>query len=292
MPGIDLAVDRCGEDDTRLFLQPHEGVAPDGRIRRAARASDRDQAPTRFEPGQRRGDMAQRRIFHGPVNMGDRRKGRIHQHHARTKRDGQPVVDCGGVMAGHGNAGEQELQQFGAGFGQLVEREARPRQQSMDGEQTGAGRRFEHMIARADRCRCGRDESKTRRGRELLQGLRCFRSARMRGHQRRDTFDQRQRACRRAANDRRAISAQEQDLGGLAGIIGTLPVPEPFSVAAAKGLGHRGAKRRAVDRAPSFERGLKAARGGQQGVGAASEAGRSAKWRGARRRVGQGMGHG
>jgi hypothetical protein len=47
--------------------------------------------------------------------------------------------------------------------------------------------------------------------------------------------------------------AQEQDLGGLAGVVRGLPGPGAFGVGAADGSDHRGAKRMHIDCPAAFE---------------------------------------
>src|SRR3546814_7597476 len=80
--GIDLAVDRCREDDAPALLQAGKGVAPGRIVRRAACAGDRHQTAARRQTRQSRGDMAERRVLHHPVDMGHGREWRVHQHHA------------------------------------------------------------------------------------------------------------------------------------------------------------------------------------------------------------------
>lgn len=83
-----------------------------------------------------------------------------------------------------------------------------------------------------ERGRDAGDEGKPGRGRELLERLAGLRPARMGRHERGDLLDHRQPGLRRTGftEDRASVFTQEQDLRGLAGVIGRFPVPGAFRV--------------------------------------------------------------
>ena len=291
--GIDPAVDRRREQDAAALLKPDEGIGPGGIVGRAARPGDRNKAATLGEPGQRRADMAQRRVLHRPVDMGDGRERRVHHHHARHDVRAQIVVDMRSVVAGDGAIAEQAGQHLGADLGQLVENQAGAARLGLDREQAGPGGGFEHQVARPDRGRDGGDEAQPGRRRELLERLRRLRPARMGGEQRRHLLDHRQRGERRRgfAEDRVPVFAQEQNLRRLAGVVGGLPIPGAIGIGAAERGLHRATQGPRVDGAAAFEIGQDERGGGENGPSGRGETGRNRK---RRRRMGDGCskGHG
>ena len=151
-------------------------------------------------------------------------------------------------------------------FGKLVEDERCAGHLGEDGEQAGAGRRLQHEIARRERGREAGDKAERDRRRELLKGLALLGAAGVRGQQRRELAEHGELRGGRDGTrpDGRAEFAQEQHLRGLAGVIGQLPAPRAFGVAAAEGLLHGGAQRVRVDGAAAFEMGQQKAGGADQ----------------------------
>jgi hypothetical protein len=100
----------------------------------------------------------------------------------------------------------------------------------------------------------------------LLKSLALLGAARVRGQQRRELAEHGEMRGRRdsARPDGRPEFAQEHYLRRLAGVIGQLPAPCAFGVAAAEGLLHGGAKRVRVDGAARFEMGQEKAGGADQ----------------------------
>ena len=60
------------------------------------------------------------------------------------------IVDLRRVEAGDGDVREKMAEQIGAGLGQLVQHERTAGELGKDGEQAGAGRRFQNPIGRRD----------------------------------------------------------------------------------------------------------------------------------------------
>ena len=97
--GIDPAVDAGGEHHAAALLQPDEPIPPGRIVGGQSFAGDGDQTAALGETRQRRADMAQRRIRHPALHMRRGRERRVHQHHARTHRRIEMVVDVGGVVS-------------------------------------------------------------------------------------------------------------------------------------------------------------------------------------------------
>ena len=161
-------------------------------------------------------------------------------------------MDLLGVVAADFDAAEQAAEQSGARVGDLVETKRRFRELGEDRQQARAGRRFEDEVGRRQHRRFGGGEAERYRRRELLQlfgflgtpGLRRQPCGEPREHL------EHGRGRTRARAHRRAELAQEQHLRRLEGLVGVLPYPRAFRVAAAEGRLHGRAQRAAVDRAP------------------------------------------
>lgn len=83
----------------------------------------------------------------------------------------ETVVDLLGVVPADGNTAEQTIEKTGAGVGDFVEREMCFCQLGKDGQQPGAGRRFQHEIG-CRHCGClGGGEAERDRRRKLLEVL-------------------------------------------------------------------------------------------------------------------------
>ena len=94
--------------------------------------------------------MAKRRVRHAPIDIRHRRERRVHQNHARRDGGVEMIVDLRRVEAGDGDAREQVIEQRRAGLGQFVQDQRTAGQFGEDGEQSGAGRRLEHLIGGRD----------------------------------------------------------------------------------------------------------------------------------------------
>ena len=149
--GIDPAVNAGGEHHAAALLQPDEPIPPGRIVGGQSFARDGDQAAALGETRQRRADMAQRRIRHPAFHMGRRRERRVHQHHGRTHRRIEMVVDVGGVIARDGNVLEQLAEQAGAGGGEFVKDQMTAGQFGKDRKKTGPGRGLQHQIRGRDR---------------------------------------------------------------------------------------------------------------------------------------------
>ena len=106
MPGIDRAGDQSREDDRPTLLKRDESVGPDGIVRREVRARDGDETPAIGEARQRRADMTKRGVRHAAIDMGDGRKGRVHQDDARADVSVEIIIDLRRIEARDRNAGE------------------------------------------------------------------------------------------------------------------------------------------------------------------------------------------
>lgn len=141
-------------------------------------------------------------------------------------------------------------EQAGAGFAKLVQYELRAGELGEGGEEPRASRGLQHDVGQCEPGRDAGDEGERQRCRELLKALGFLGASRLRGHLARETRQHRQQGARRAALGlhRAAVSAQEQDLSSLAGIVGVLPGPGARVVRGSEGRLHGGAKRLALDR--------------------------------------------
>jgi len=120
---INRPVDRGGKHDAATLLQAHESVGPCGIVGCEGRAGDRDQAAAFGQSRQRRCDVAQSRVGHAPIDMGDRRERRVHQHDARDDAGIEMIVDLRGVEACRGGGGKEPVENAGSGVGKLVKSE-------------------------------------------------------------------------------------------------------------------------------------------------------------------------
>ena len=93
--------------------------------------------------------MAQGGVGHAAIDIRERGERRVHEHDARNDAGVEMIVDLRGVEAGDGDTGEQMVQQPGARLGQFIENERPAGEFGEDGEQPGAGRRFQHEIGAA-----------------------------------------------------------------------------------------------------------------------------------------------
>ena len=214
--------------------------------------------------GERRRDMPQGRVRHAAIDMRDRRERRVHQHDARHDAGVEMIVDMRGVEPRDGDAGEESVENAGAGVGEFVEDERRAGELGEDREQAGAGGRLQHDVGRRDRGRdAGRIAQRDRR-RELLKRLALFGAARV-GRKKRRRPSRASAAWRPAMPalrpQRRAELAQEQDRRRLAGVVSRLPGPGAVGVGCAEGGFHRGAQHRRVDALAAFEMGKEKPRG-------------------------------
>ena len=255
MAGIGLAGDRGREDDARFLLQAHEGLAPGGLIGAGIAAGDRDEPSAVGEARQGRCDVAHGGFGKAPIDMRGGREGRVHQHHARPDRRIEPVVDLLGVVAADLDAAEQAAEQPGTGVGDLVQSQPRFRELGEDRQQARAGRRLEDEVGRRQHRRFGGDEAERDRRRKLLELFGFLRTPGLRRQacgepgQHLEHSGGRARACAH----RRAELAQEQHLRRLEGLVGVLPHPRAFRIAAAEGRLHGRAQRAAVDGAALAE---------------------------------------
>ena len=238
VPGVEPAVDRRGEDNARLVLQGEEFVAEGGIVRRLAGPGDGDQAAAGREAAERGGDMAQGGVGDAALDMGAGREGRIHQDDGRAQRRREVVMDMGGVVLADGSVGEDPAQEGGAMIGKLVEDQARAGELGMDGEQAGAGGRFQHRVGGRQRRGAGGDMRDRQRRRQLLQGLALGRALGVGRQQRGNPLQHGQPCARPGVAQGRGEGAQEEELRDFAGIVGVLPQPMPFGIAAAEGGDH------------------------------------------------------
>jgi hypothetical protein len=176
------------------------------------------------------------------------------------------IVDMGRIEAGDGNAWEQVVEESGPRFSKLIEDERCAGHLGEDGEQAGAGRRLQHEIGGSRRGGEAGDKAERNRRRELLKSLALLGAAGVRGQQRRELAEHGKLRgwCDGTRPDGRAEFAQEQHLRGLAGVIGQLPAPHAFGVAAAERLLHGGAQRVRVNGAARFEMRQEEAGGAEQ----------------------------
>ena len=225
-------------------------------VGREAGARDRHEASAFGETRERRRDMPQSCAGDRAVDMRRDRKGRVHQHDARTHRAVEMIVDMGRVVLRDGNVRKEPTEHGCAAVGEFVQDEAASRQFREDGEKARAGRRLQHEIGVRDRGGRGGGEAERDRRRELLQRLALFGAARMGGKQCRDLRQHGEKRGRRARAPAHAAPelAQEQNRRRLASVIGGLPVPGAIGVGAAKGGGHSFAQGRGVDGLAARER--------------------------------------
>ena len=213
--------------------------------------------------------MAEGGVCHPPLDMRRDREGRVHQHHRGCDGRIQIVVDLRRVVAADGGAWEQMAEQVCAGLSELVQRQDAAGEGGEDGEQPSAGGRFQHQVARRDRGGDAGREAERDRRRELLERRALLGAARMRGRQR-GQLGQHGEHPRRAAGagaHGRPMPAQEQDLRGLAGLVGVLPHPGAGRVGGAERRLHGGAQDGGIEGLAPLQR-------GQQQTGGVEDGGR------------------
>ena len=211
-------------------------------VGRAVRAGDRDQSAAIGETRERRGDVAQGGVGHAAIDVRDRGEWRVHQHDARNDAGVEMIVDLRGVEAGDGDAGEEMVQQPGAGLGQLVQNERAAGEFGEDGEQPGAGRRLQHEIGGRDRGGGAGRQAERRSASRTAEAPGSPRSGGCGWEEGRRSWPasaawRPEKMALRA--DGWAELAQEQDGRRLAGIVGGLPVPGAIGVGSAEGGDHR-----------------------------------------------------
>ncbi|WP_300576465.1 hypothetical protein [Phenylobacterium sp.] len=189
MPRIDRSGDDRGEQDAAALLETAEGVAPGRIMRRQARAGDGDQSTPLGQAGQSRRHVTQGGVGDTSLDMGPSREGRVHQDDGGDHRSVEVVVDVGGVEPADRGGRKQATEQFGAPVAQLVERQFGAREFGEDGEQPGAGRRFEHKVAGSEPRGARGDPGERDRRRELLKRLAFLRSPRLAGQEPCDLAD-------------------------------------------------------------------------------------------------------
>ena len=242
--GKHAAVNRERQRDPRVLLDPVEGLAPAWMVGMKVCAGDRDQPAAGSKPGQRRADMAHRRIGRAPIDMRHRRERRVHQDHARDHVRSEQVVDVRGVMSRDRHAFEDILEQRRARGGKLVEMKVRPGCTGERGKHPRPRRGLEHNVVGRHACSEARCMGERQRRRELLESHTLLRAAGVDrekpgelcepvGHGVFVGFGREE--CRR-------VFAQEEDLRGLAGLVGGLPVPGTVGVGSAEGSFHGGAQ--------------------------------------------------
>ena len=242
--GKHAAANRERQRDPRVLLDPVEGLAPAWMVGMKVRAGDRDQSAPGRKPSQRRADMAHRRIGCAPVDMRHRRERRVHQDHARDHVRGEQIVDVRGVMPRDRHAFEQILEQRRARVGKFVEMEVRTGCAGKGGKHPRPRRGLEHNVVRRQACGEACCMGEGERCRELLEPHTLLRAA---GVDREKPGE----LCEPVGHgvfvgfgleECRRVFAQEQDLRGLAGLVGGLPVPGTVRVGSAEGSFHGGAQ--------------------------------------------------
>ena len=209
------------------------------------------------------------------------------------KRRREVVMDMGGVVLADGSVGEDPAQEGGAMIGKLVEDQARAGELGMDGEQAGAGGRFQHRVGCRQRRGAGGDMRDRQRRRQLLQGLALGRALGVRRQQRGNPLQHGQPRARAGLAQGRGEGAQEEELRDFAGIIGVLPQPMPFGIAAAESGNHGLAQHGGRDRGSGLEGGQEGAGGGDERARPQGGARRGGRGRvSGRRRIDEGHGDG
>ena len=225
------------------------GVAGHAGMRR-----DRHQPSARRQHGERRADVAQAGVVAAALHAGAHRERGVHEHHGRHEA-GQIIGDVLGVVAVHGDVGEEVLQKARPGRGEFVEVELlggglAQRAPGHDGQHPGARRGLQHPVAGADHGRLRRGIGERQGGRELLQADLFLGAARVGRFQRRQAFEHREHgggtawAGARLPAHRHSVTLDEQDDGGFGGVVGVLPDPGALGVGAAERAGERVAQDR------------------------------------------------
>ena len=127
----------------------------------------------------------------------------------------------------------------------------------------------------------------------MLEGLALFGAARVAREQVRHLRQHlQQRGGRRGARGHGAAEPpQEQDGRRLAGVVGALPIPRAFGIAAAECLLHRSAEPRGIDPSSTFKVRKQQLRGVQQGGRMIGSFGRTGEERGSGSRDSGGRRH-
>ena len=218
-------------------------------------------------------------------------KRRVHQHH-RGPDVAQPVGDGFRVERGHNRLREQLRQQprprlrvfieMEAAVGVLAERAFRHYRQH-----PGAGRGFQHGVARPDRGGLEGGIGERQRGRELLEPDLLLGPPGVRGLQRGDGPQHGQHAARPVRREAAslahapAVALEEQHGGGLGGLVGVLPEPGAHRVRSAEGVGHGVPEDRGIERPARLQNRQQGPGRGEQGVapGPDGPALRAGRWR-------------
>ena len=288
---VEPAVDGGGEHDVGLRVGggeqlPPVRVAGDGSAR-----GDGDQSPAGAQGRVGGAHVPHVGVVAHAVEVRAARERRVHQHDARVQI-GQQVPDVLGVVARDRRVGEAVVQQPRPGGGDLVQVEPAAgvrvdAQRGQRGEHAGAGRRLEHGVVGADgRGDAGRP-GHLQRGRELLQAHLLVAAAGLRRLQLGDGVEQRQHrvGVLGLAQQGAAVADEQEHDGGLARLVGVLPLPGALGVGAAEDVGQRLAQAAAVDPVASLEGGQQAQGGAEDAHGGARSApGRAVAARRVRRR--------
>ena len=189
MPRIDRSIDGGGEQDAAALLETAEGVAPGRVVGGQTRAGDGDQSTPVGQARQSRRHVTQGGVGDPALDMGPGREGRVHQDDGGDHRGVEVVVDVGGVEPADRGGRKQATEQLGAPVAQFVERQLGARDLGEDGEQPGAGRRFEHKVSGSEPRGARGDPGERGRCRELLERLAFLRPPRLAGQEPGDLAD-------------------------------------------------------------------------------------------------------
>jgi hypothetical protein len=105
--GVNGAVDRGKEHDVSALLEAHKCISPRRAIRRKARASDGDEAPTIAKTRERRSDVPKSGLRHSSIDIRHRGERRVHQNHARYDPRVEMIIDLRGVEPRDLDVGKQ-----------------------------------------------------------------------------------------------------------------------------------------------------------------------------------------
>ena len=259
MLGIDSAVNCRREHDATVFLQPHEGAGPGGILGGDVRSRDGDQPSAVRKTGQSGSDVPQRRICHLAIDMNRGRKRRIHERDTRHNVGIEMVVDVRGVELRRAGGGKELGENAGTAVGEFVEDKRSAGEFGEDGQETSAGRWFQHDVCRFDRCRCAGNKCQPDRRRELLKEFAFLGPTRVGRKQAGDPRQHRQHGGRRyrLGTHGGAIPSEKENSRRLAGVIGGLPVPGAGRIGGAEGGLHRAAQDGGIDAPAAFDIGQK-----------------------------------
>ena len=281
-PCIGAPVDGHGEDAARRRaarvapVEAAEGVGPGGIAGHAVGRGDRDQPPARRQHGEGRADVAQIGVAADAVDPRRRREWRVHQHHGRPDV-AQPVGDGFGVEGGDHSAGEQQPEEPGPRVRVFVEMQmadgaVAQRAFGHDGEHAGAGRGFQHDIARPDRGSLEGGVGERQRRRELLEPDLLLGALRVGRLQRGDGVQHRQHAARPVRPGAGvpahgpAVVLEEEDESRFGGLVGVLPDPAALGVRRVEGPGHGIPEDRGIERRAGLESWQQGPGRGEQGI--------------------------